>query len=432
MIIIDQKLQEREKSGKPINVAITGAGAMARGIINQITRYTPGMRVTACYNRTVEKARESLHAAGVKEYVFSGTDLKIARMAVESGKPLITDDIDFLLEMPGTDILVEATGTIEFALKTIMKAFEKGISVMSFNAELDSIYGPLLKRTAQEKGVRYSLSDGDQPGVTMNLYRYVRGMGFEPLLCGNIKGLQDHYRNPETQKGFAAQWDMTPEMVTSFADGTKISFEQSCIANATGMKVARRGMLGFNFDGHVDDMTHLYDVDQIRELGGIVDYVVGAKPSPGVFIYASTNDPYSAKFLKYGKLGEGPLYSFYTPYHLLFFDIASSICRLVDFNDPVIVAKAGLVVDVIAVAKVDMSAGDLIDGIGGFKTYGVCENHNTVISERLLPMALAMGHRLRRDVSRDHVLTYDDVELDENSYLFKMLDEQERIFLKPA
>jgi predicted homoserine dehydrogenase-like protein len=432
MIIIDQKLQEREKSGKPINVAITGAGAMARGIINQITRYTPGMRVTACYNRTVEKARESLHAAGVKEYVFSGTDLKIARMAVESGKPLITDDIDFLLEMPGTDILVEATGTIEFALKTIMKAFEKGISVMSFNAELDSIYGPLLKRTAQEKGVRYSLSDGDQPGVTMNLYRYVRGMGFEPLLCGNIKGLQDHYRNPETQKGFAAQWDMTPEMVTSFADGTKISFEQSCIANATGMKVARRGMLGFNFDGHVDDMTHLYDVDQIRELGGIVDYVVGAKPSPGVFIYASTNDPYSAKFLKYGKLGEGPLYSFYTPYHLLFFDIASSICRLVDFNDPVIVAKAGLVVDVIAVAKVDMSAGDLIDGIGGFKTYGVCENHNTVISERLLPMALAMGHRLRRDVSRDHVLTYDDVELDENSYLFKMLDEQEGIFLKPA
>jgi predicted homoserine dehydrogenase-like protein len=432
MIIIDQKLQEREKSGKPINVAITGAGAMARGIINQITRYTPGMRVTACYNRTVEKARESLHAAGVKEYVFSGTDLKIARMAVESGKPLITDDIDFLLEMPGTDILVEATGTIEFALKTIMKAFEKGISVMSFNAELDSIYGPLLKRTAQEKGVRYSLSDGDQPGVTMNLYRYVRGMGFEPLLCGNIKGLQDHYRNPETQKGFAAQWDMTPEMVTSFADGTKISFEQSCIANATGMKVARRGMLGFNFDGHVDDMTHLYDVDQIRELGGIVDYVVGAKPSPGVFIYASTNDPYSAKFLKYGKLGEGPLYSFYTPYHLLFFDIASSICRLVDFNDPVIVAKAGLVVDVIAVAKVDMSAGDLIDGIGGFKTYGVCENHGTVISERLLPMALAMGHRLRRDVSRDHVLTYDDVELDENSYLFKMLDEQERIFLKPA
>jgi predicted homoserine dehydrogenase-like protein len=425
MIITDQILIERERTGNPINVAITGAGAMARGIINQVSRYTPGMRMTACYNRTMEKARESFEESGIKEYVISGTDHKVARMAIESGKPLITDDIDLLLEMPGIDILVEATGTIEFALKTILKAFDKGISVMSFNAELDSMYGPLLKRTAEEKGVRYSLSDGDQPGVTMNLYRYVRGMGFDPLLCGNIKGLQDHYRNPDTQKGFAAQWDMSPEMVTSFADGTKISFEQSCIANATGMKVARRGMLGYNFDGHVDDMKHLYDIGQLRELGGIVDYVVGAKPSPGVFIYASTNDPYSAKFLRYGKLGEGPLYSFYTPYHLLFFDIASSICRLVDLNDPVIVAKAGLVVDVVAVTKVDLSAGDLIDGIGGFKTYGVCENHNLAESERLLPMALAMGNRLKRNVPRDRVLTYDDVEYDENNYLFRMLDRQQ-------
>ena len=426
MIIVDQKLQEREQAGNPINVAIIGAGAMSRGMINQITRYTPGMRVIACYNRTIEKARAAFEASGIKEYAFSGADNKTARMAAESGKPLITDDIDVLLDLHGIDILVEATGTIEFALKTILKAYEKGISVMSFNAELDSLFGPLLKKTAQEKGVRYSLGDGDQPGVTMDLYRYVRGMGFEPLLCGNIKGLQDHYRNPETQKGFAAQWDMTPEMVTSFADGTKISFEQSCIANATGMKVARRGMLGFNSSGHVDDMKHLYDIDQLKELGGIVDYVVGAKPSPGVFIYATTDDPYSAKFLKYGKLGDGPLYSFYVPYHLLFFDIASSICRLVDFNDPIIVAKAGLVVDVIATAKVDLKTGDLLDGIGGFKTYGVCENHDVVDSGRLLPMALALGHRLKRDVARDQVLIYDDVEIDENSFLFQMLNKQGR------
>ncbi len=428
MIIVDNQLQKREHASDPINVAVIGTGAMGYGIINQITRYTPGMKVVASFNRTVEKAVKAYEASGINNYALSPGSIKAGQDALDSGKPVITDDIDLLLELKGIDIIVEATGTIEFALHTILKAYDMGISVMSFNAELDSTFGPFLKIKAEEKGVRYSLSDGDQPGVTMNLYRYVKGMGFEPLLCGNIKGLQDHYRNPDTQKGFAAQWDMTPQMVTSFADGTKISFEQSCVANATGMRVARRGMLGYNFDGHVDDMKHLYDIEMLREAGGIVDYVVGPKPAPGVFIYATTDDPNSAKFLKYGKLGDGPLYSFYVPFHLLFFDIASSICRLVDFNDPVIVARNGLVVDVVATAKVDLEPGDIIDGLGGFKTYGVCENHDEASKERLLPMALALGARIKRKITRDEVLTYDHVEVDENSIVSKLIKKQNEMF----
>jgi predicted homoserine dehydrogenase-like protein len=428
MVIIDSQLQRREETSNPIRVGIIGTGAMGLGMINQITRYTPGMKVVASFNRNIEKAISAYRASGLNEYFVANGNVKEARDAVNSGKPLITNDIDLLMELGGIDVIVEATGTIEFAMKTIFKAFDRGMSVMSFNAELDSTFGPLLKKMADENGVRYSLSDGDQPGVTMNLYRYIKGMGFEPLLCGNIKGLQDHYRNPDTQKGFAAQWNMTPEMVTSFADGSKISFEQSCIANATGMKVARRGMFGYNSTDHVDDMKHLYDIDQLKEIGGIVDYVVGAKPSPGVFIYATTEDPNSVKFLKYGKLGDGPLYSFFVPYHLLFFDIASSICRLIDFNDPVIVAKNGLVVDVVATAKVNIEKGEVLDGIGGFKTYGVCENHDVVINERLLPMALASGSRLKRNIARDEVLTFDDIEVDENSFLIKLMKKQNDLF----
>ena len=428
MIIVDSQLQKREQAGSPIRVAIIGAGAMGMGMINQITRHTPGMKIVATFDRAPDKVVAAYKASGLNDYALPGGNVKSAQDAINSGKPLITDDIDLLLDLNGFDVLVEATGAIEFALSTILKAFEKGINVLSFNAELDSTFGPLLKKTAEEKGVRYSLGDGDQPGVTMNLYRYVRGLGFEPLLCGNIKGLQDHYRNPETQKGFAAQWDMTPEMVTSFADGTKISFEQSCVANATGMKVAKRGMLGYNFDGHVDDMKHMYDIDMLKEAGGIVDYVVGPKPAPGVFIYATTDDPNSVKFLKYGKLGDGPLDSFYIPYHLLFFDIASSICRLVDFNDPVIVAKGGPVVDVVATAKVDLNPGDILDGLGGFKTYGLCENHHVGNAERLLPMALALGCRMTRKVPRDEVLKYEDVEFDENSFLGKLYKKQNEMF----
>ncbi len=428
MIIVDNILKQREQSGNPINVAIIGAGAMGLGMIVQITRYTPGMQVLAVLDRTPSKIRKASEASGIKEYVLANGSLKVAQEAIDSNKPVVTEDIDLLLELKGIDVLVEATGTIEFALKTILKTFEKGIHVLSFNAELDSAFGPILKKLADEKGVRYSLGDGDQPGVTMNLYRYVTGMGLKPLLCGNIKGMQDHYRNPDTQKGFAAEWDMAPEMVTTFADGTKISFEQSCIANATGMKVAKRGMLGYHSNDHIDNMKHFYDIDKLKKLGGIVDYVVGSKPSPGVFIYAINEEPVFIKYLQYLKLGDGPLYSFYLPYHLLFFDIASSICRLVDFNDPVILPKAGLCVDVVATAKVDLKPGDILDGLGGFKTYGQCENHDIVSDESLLPMALAMGCRVTRNLTRDEVLTYDDVEIDECSFINKLAKEQNEMF----
>ena len=169
------------------------------------------------------------------------------------------------------------------------------------------------------KGVKYSIAEGDQPGCTMNLYRFVKNMGFEPLVCGNIKGMLDHYRNPDTQAAFAESWGMSPYMATNFADGTKVAFEQACIANATGMKVGKRGMYGYESKDHVDNLTHLYDVEELRRLGGVVDFIVGAKPGPGVFVYATTEDPHKIKYLDYGKLGKGPLYSFYIPYHLLFF-----------------------------------------------------------------------------------------------------------------
>ena len=115
-------------------------------------------------------------------------------------------------------------------------------------------------------------------------------------------------------------------MVTSFADGSKVSFEQSIVANATGMRVAQRGMLGFDHQGHVDELTTRYDLDMLRELGGIVDYVVGASPNPGVFCLAEHTDPKQRHYLNLYKLGEGPLYSFYTPWHLVPFRSAE-YCR---------------------------------------------------------------------------------------------------------
>ena len=426
MIIVDTSLKKREREGRILKVGMVGCGEMAKGMINQIMHYTPGMTVAATYNRTPERAVDVYKSLKIDNYVVTD-NLAKANQAICNGKSVITGDMDIFLSLGDVEVVVESTGAIEFGAVTILKAFDKGKHVLSFNAELDSTLGPILFQKAKLAGVKYALGDGDQPGVTMNLFRYIKGMGFEPLVCGNIKGMLDYYRTPATQKGFADSWGMLPEMATNFADGTKVAFEQSCIANATGMQVAKRGMLGYESTDHVDNLTHLYDVDQLREWGGIVEYIVGAKPGPGVFVYAAAKDPYSVKYLKYGKLGEGPLYSFYQPYHLLFFDIASSIARLIDFDDPVIVPLGASIVDVVATAKTDLFPGDRLDGIGGFKTYGLCENHSVVIEENLLTMGLSEGCRIIKPVTKDSVITYDDVDVPKGRLIDQLIVEQQNL-----
>jgi predicted homoserine dehydrogenase-like protein len=169
-------------------------------------------------------------------------------------------------------------------------------------------------------------------------------------------------------------------------------------------------------------------VDELRRLGGIVDYVVGAQPSPGVFVFAAREDSHQTHYLNYGKLGEGPLYSFYVPYHLTVFEVPLSIARVVLFNDAIIAPVAGPVVDVVATAKIDLKAGETIDGLGGYMSYGLCENSHVVRGERLLPMGLAEGCRLKRDICRDQVLSFADVEVPTGNLCHKLRAEQDALF----
>jgi predicted homoserine dehydrogenase-like protein len=427
MIIVDTALKARQEANNPIRVGMIGAGFMGRGIANQIVNYVPGMKLVAIANRTPEAAKRAYQEAGVEEIqlVNSVSDLD---NAIAKGKYAITEDATLLCQAEGIDVLVEATGHVEFGAQVTLKAIEHGKHMVLMNAELDGTVGPILKVYADRAGVVLTGCDGDQPGVQMNLYRFVETLGLTPLLCGNIKGLQDRYRNPTTQAEFAKKWGQTPHMVTSFADGTKISFEQAIVANATGMKVAQRGMLGYNYTGQIDDMTTMYDVEQLKELGGIVDYVVGTKPSPGVFVFATHDDPKQGHYLNYGKLGEGPLYSFYTPYHLTIFEIPISIARVALFQDAIIAPLGGPVVDVVATAKIDLKAGETLDGLGYYMTYGQCENADVVAAQNLLPMGLAEGCRLKRDVPKDRVLTYEDIEIPEGRLTHKLRAEQNAHF----
>jgi predicted homoserine dehydrogenase-like protein len=269
-------------------------------------------------------------------------------------------------------------------------------------------------------------SDGDQPGAIMNLYRFVKAIGCQPVLAGNIKGLHDPYRTPETQRGYAAKYHQKPRMVTSFADGTKISMEMATVANGTGFKVGKRGMYGPHC-AHVKDALNLFPMDQLLD-SGLVDYLVGAEPAPGVFILGYNEHPIQQQYLKYYKMGDGPLYVFYTPYHLCHLEAPLTVARAVLFQDAALTPIAGPVCDVITAAKRDLKTGEMLDGIGGFTCYGLLENSEVCQAENLLPMGLSQGCRLKRDIPRDQVITYDDVELPEGRLCDRLRAEQTAYF----
>lgn len=411
MIIVDKALQKRENESKPIRVGMIGAGFMGQGIAIQIINSTPGMVLAAIANRTLTKARKAYSLAGIDD-VRKVDNVWELENNIFAGIYSITDNPDVLCEADNIDAIIEVTGTIEESARLVMKAFAHGKHVILMNAEVDGTIGPILKKKADEAGVIYTSADGDQPGVEMNLYRFVKSIGVRPVMCGNIKGLHDPYRNPTTQEGFARKWGQNPSMVTSFADGTKISFEQAIVANGTGMQVGTRGMYGPTVPSGSslnDVVNSLYPLERLLEGPGLVDYVVGAVPSPGVFVLGTHDNPLQQHYLNLYKLGEGPLYLFYTPYHLCHFEVPNTVARAVLFGDAALAPDGPPMVDVVAAAKTNLQAGTCLDGLGHYMTYGLCENYTTTVNENLLPIGLAEGCILKRNIAKDEVLTYDDV-----------------------
>jgi predicted homoserine dehydrogenase-like protein len=410
VIIVDSALQALEAEDRPIRVGLIGAGFMAQGLCNQIANSVPGMRVAAIYGRQVERAVEILRYSGLAgaEAVSSAGALDDA---LRQRRPVATDDPFLLTRSEHIDVLVELTGSVEFGAQVALDAFDHGKTVVLMNAELDATIGPILQVHARNRGGVLSATEGDEPGIQMNLYRWVRGLGLIPRVLGNVKGLQDPYRNPTTQQAFAEQWGQNPAMVTSFADGSKISFEQTIVANATGFKVRSRGMSrGIRFDASPQELAGLYDLDEARELGGIVDYTVGPT-NVKVFCLAEHEDPKQRHYLELYKLGPGPLYPFWVPYHLPHFEAPNAIARVVLFADNVAPPLDGPVVEVCAVAKRDIAADEVLDDYGMYMTYGEAVNADEMSSGRYLPEGLVEGCRVRRPVQQDSVLTYDDVEL---------------------
>jgi predicted homoserine dehydrogenase-like protein len=407
-IAIYNVLHNREVANQPIRVGIIGAGATGRAITLQLGTPVPGIRLAGIANRTPKHAERSFREAGIEKWLSAETAAQ-AETIISKGVPVLAEDPSVLTRCSSIDLIIEVTGTVDFGASVVLDAIEHGKSVIMVNAELDSLIGPILKTKADQAGVVLTNTDGDEPGVAMTLYRYVQSIGLRPVAAGNIKGMVDYYRNPDTQRKFAETHDQDVRKVTSFADATKLSMETCVLANATGFGVAKRGMCGPPCD-YVRDLAKLLPAEEMLERG-IVDYSVGAAPHTGAFVVVHEENPYKKTQYAYYKLGDGPFYVFYTPFHLPHIQIPSTIARAVIHFDPTVTPLAGPSCEVVTVAKKDMKAGERLDGIGGFSAYGLIDNHTEARKMNALPIALSEGCVLIRDMKKDDVISFDDVKM---------------------
>jgi predicted homoserine dehydrogenase-like protein len=406
-MIVDTALHELETTGHPIRVGMVGSGASARAIALQLGTPVTGIRLAAIANRTLEHGERAFREAGVAAWAGAST-AREAEAAIVRGLSILTDDPSVLTFCDAIDVVVEVTGTIEAAAKVVLEAFDHGKHVVLVNAELDSLLGPILKEKADQAGVVLTHTDGEEPGVAMTLLRYLRSLGLRPVAAGNLKGMVDYYRTPETQRAFAEMHGLNAKKTASFADATKLSMETTVLANATGFHVGRRGMYG-PACSDVREIANLLPAQQMLDTG-LVDYTVGAAPHTGAFVIVHEESPLKRVQLAYYKLGDGPFYVFYTPFHLPHVQIASTIGRAVLHRDPTVAPLAGPVCEVVTVAKRDLKMGERLDGIGGFCSYGLIDNAAAARSAAALPIGLSEGCTLSRDILKDDVISFDDVE----------------------
>jgi predicted homoserine dehydrogenase-like protein len=240
----------------------------------------------------------------------------------------------------------------------------------------------------------------------------------------------DHYRNPDTQRAFAEKHDQDVKKVTSFADSTKLSMETTVLANATGFHVGRRGMYGPACE-YVRQVAQLLPADEMLSTG-LVDYALGAAPHTGAFAVVYEENPLKKTQLAYYKLGDGPFYVFYTPFHLPHIQIASTIGRAVLQQDATVAPLSGPVCEVVAVAKRDLKPGECLDGVGGFCTYGLIENRTAAREMRALPIGLSEGCVLRNAVAKDDVVSMADIHPPNESLIWKLWHEQNDRWPLPA
>lgn len=437
--MIYDELQHLESQGKPIRLSVSGADWLGSGFVRQLS-HVPGMRVNVVADANVEAARTALEACGIPAgAIVDVHSTGPASDALRAGKRVVTGDYALAAQLDDVDIVTDATPSPAIGAETAYAAIQHGKDVVMVNIEADVTVGRILKTLAQEAGVLYTVSSGDEPGCLIELYDYVRTLGMEPIVIGKGKNNPlNPAATPDMVRESALKADKDPFQVASYVDGTKTMFEMTCAANATGCLPMQRGMVGPTITQSEDGDRSLKAVLEtvsrtfaLKSDGGItprpgtVDFIQGDVLSGGVYITVRVQDERIRNDLQYLKVGKGQYFTFYRHYHLWFIEAPISVAKAYLSRERWLVPLDRAVAEVMTVAKRDLHPGDTLDEFGGYTSYGVMDRAEEAKRLNALPVGLAPGAKVAKPVLRGEIVTWSDVELDEESTVVKLRRQQD-------
>lgn len=431
MLNMNVKLEEREANNQIIKTGIVGAGQMGRGMVTQMI-LMKGISPAIVADIDIDAAVAAFKYAGITdEEIKIVTSLTEAETAIAEHYYVATANANLIAQCHGIECAIDATGVPDLGAKIATDAIENGKNVVMLNVETDVVIGPYLHHLAQENGVIYTGSAGDEPGAVMELYCFAKAMGLEVKVMGKGKNNKvDKNATPETCLEEATRRKMSPKMLCSFKDGTKTMVELTAMSNATGLIPDVIGAHGIKSD--VKGLNEQYKLEAdggVLSKHGVVEYVDGI--APGVFVTVSTDNEEIAYQMQYHSMGEGPLWTLFRPYHLCNLETPLSVAKAIIDNEPTIIPKGNLVSECITVAKRDLKVGEKLDGIGGYTAYGSIATYEESTEKGYVPFGLVNSNAVMlRDVAKGEILTYEDVKIDESTLIYSLRQKQEALFNK--
>ena len=438
------KLQQRAADGQPVRVGMIGAGKFGSMYLSQVPR-TPGIHMVGIADLSPDRAKAALRNVGWKEDSFTATSLE---SAAKQGTTAIIDDGMALIKSPHIDIIIDATGNPAIGIAHVLACCEHRKHIVMVNVEADALAGPLLKKRADEAGIVYSLAYGDQPALICEMVDWARAAGFSVVAAGKgTKYLSSyHSSTPDTvwqHYGLtaedAAKGGMNAQMFNSFLDGTKSAIEMASVANATGLSAPS----GLRFPAvGVDDLARILKPKSdggILDVRGKVEVISSLERDTrpvfrdlrwGVYVTFAADSEYVARcFREYGLVTDpsGQYSAMYKPYHLIGLELGITVASIGVRGE-----STGAPIcwhgDVVATAKRDLAAGEVLDGEGGFTVYGKLFPASESIALGGLPLGLAHGVKLIKPVKAGQAVSWSDVAFDASSTAVKLRREMEQVF----
>lgn len=407
-------LSNRTSSGKPIRIGLVGAGEMGTDIVSRVAHMT-GIQIGAISELKPGAALKSVEIAyGNGEQAVAVSTSDAANAAMERGQIALTDDVSVLLEAGLIDVVVDATGIPAVGAEIGLSAMERGKHLVMMNVEADVTIGAYLRSEAERLGVVYSLGAGDEPSSCMELIEFVSAMGHRIVSAGKGKNNPLNIdATPDLYEEEAIRRHMNPRMLVEFIDGSKTMVEMAAIANATGLIPDRPGM-----HGPAVGRDELNRVLIPESAGGIlssgegrVDYTIGKGVAPGVFVVAEMDHPRIWERMEDLKMGKGPYFTFFRPYHLTSLEVPLTCARVVLYGKADMVPMPRPVAEVCAVAKRDLQPGDILDEIGQFTYRAWIMEAGEARQLGALPCGLLAGARVTAAIKKGELITKANAEV---------------------